>query len=570
MAEIKGSPNPQDIQKSEPNYWRSLKELYGDPDFVEASHHEFKDGVTDPFDPDRLSGISRRKFLALLGASAALAGAGCADYRDKGEIIPYNHKPEEIIPGKANFYASTCTSCANACGLLIKTREGRPIKIDGNPDHPVNKGKICAKGQASILNLYDPERMQSPLKKGGSGFNSISWDDVDYEVMNELGKASGKEIAVITGRILSPTTIKLLEDFRNKYPSARVYSYEPFNESERTAAWGSENVPFIKWNEAKIILTLEADFLGNEGNKVENVRLFGEGRNVDNLKNFNRLYTVEGNMSITGMNADYRFTLRPDAQYEFVMGLLNTFAGVGTHHLTDVANKYKLDPGKLDALVNDIKNNMGSAIVYAGRTLPAKVHAAVNMLNEAIGAANLYRADSNPIALHSLSAKEDLSDLINRMRNSELAAVIHFDTNPVYHLAPDYGYTDALKKVSLVVTMTEQENETSLLSHYVLPVNHNFESWGDAKTRTGLYSLQQPVINPIFNTRQKEAVILQWISGKSGSFNVDNYYNYLVKNWTDNIYPSIGSKVNFKQFWASALHDGIVTFNEPAITDKSS
>ena len=171
MSDIK-SDNAQHLENTElqPNYWRSFEDLYNDPAVIEAKGHEFKEGVTDDFSATRMSNLSRRKFLALLGASAALAGTACTDYRDKGEIVPYNIKPEEITVGKPNFYASTCTACANACGILIKTREGRPIKVDGNPDHPVNKGKICAKGQANILNLYDPERLKKPLKKTGLAF----------------------------------------------------------------------------------------------------------------------------------------------------------------------------------------------------------------------------------------------------------------------------------------------------------------------------------------------------------------------------------------------------------------
>ncbi len=143
-----------------------------------------------------------------MGASAALAGTACTDYRDKGEIVPYNNKPEEITVGKPNYYASTCTSCANSCGILIKTREGRPIKVDGNPDHPVNKGKICAKGQANILNLYDPERLKKPLKKTGLAFNEISWKDADSEIINALASANGKEIAIVTNPIIISNNIK--------------------------------------------------------------------------------------------------------------------------------------------------------------------------------------------------------------------------------------------------------------------------------------------------------------------------------------------------------------------------
>ncbi|PIW98853.1 MAG: molybdopterin oxidoreductase, partial [Ignavibacteria bacterium CG_4_8_14_3_um_filter_37_9] len=150
--------------------------MYADQKTLEAKKHEFLEGVTNDFNIEKnLSGLSRRKFIALLSASAALAGAGCSDYRDKGEVIPYNLKPEEVIPGKPNYYASTCNGCAQNCGIVIKTREGRPIKIDGNTDHPINKGKICAKGEASILNLYDPSRLQFPLIKQGGIFEKASW-----------------------------------------------------------------------------------------------------------------------------------------------------------------------------------------------------------------------------------------------------------------------------------------------------------------------------------------------------------------------------------------------------------
>jgi len=215
MSDFK-SDNPQSSQNSDlqPNYWRSFEELHNDPNVLEARHHEFKEGATDDFDPSNISSISRRKFLALLGASAALAGTACTDYRDKGEIVPYNVKPEEITVGKPNYYASTCTACANSCGILIKTREGRPIKVDGNPDHPVNKGKICAKGHANILNLYDPERLKKPLKKTGLNFNEVSWKEVDNDVLAALTFAGSKEIAIVSSSITSPTTFKVIEDFK--------------------------------------------------------------------------------------------------------------------------------------------------------------------------------------------------------------------------------------------------------------------------------------------------------------------------------------------------------------------
>jgi MoCo/4Fe-4S cofactor protein with predicted Tat translocation signal len=190
-------------------YWKSLRALEDKNPDVSPEEHEFMDGVTDDFSPSEMSGMSRKQFLALLAASAAFTAAGCSNYRDKGEIVPYTKKPEEITPGIPNYYASTCTGCSQVCGILIKTREGRPIKIDGNPDHPINRGKICAKGQASVLNLYDPFRLRTP--KRGSVANKqgdVSWKQIDEEIIRSLTDTvqSGKEIAIVTRTINSPTT----------------------------------------------------------------------------------------------------------------------------------------------------------------------------------------------------------------------------------------------------------------------------------------------------------------------------------------------------------------------------
>ncbi len=560
------------------NYWRSLEELYKDPKTLEAKHHEFKEGVTDEFNPSKLSGLSRRKFLALVGASAALAGAGCSDYRDKGEIIPYNNKPEEITPGKANYYASTCTVCANACGILVKTREGRPIKIDGNPDHPVNAGKVCSKGQASILGLYDPERIQTPVVKNGmSGFSPAEWEKTDNEIIAALSMAGSKEIAVVTKKIFSPSTKKVLDLFAQKYPSTKIYSYELFNEEIRNSAWqkcyGSANFPLIKWNEAKIIVSLEADILGTDGHRIETARMYSENRDVSNTNSFNRLYVVESNLSLTGANADYRIRLNPLAQYEFVLSLLNEIGrkgvagvpvSVSSFTLKSFAEKYKLDSEKLNHLVGDLLANRGKSIVYAGRSLPEKTHIAVNLLNELLGSTSLYRNDSDDVDILHLSKKEDIQSLVDKMNSGNVAVVIHFDTNPVYHFPSDLNYQTALGKVGTVISLSTGMNETGAAGKYVLPVNHNLESWGDAKTRTGLYSLQQPVISPIYKSREKEAILLTWIDGKSSSYTDEMYHSFLMKNWEEVIYPSLNSRLDFKQFWNASLHDGVVKSFESA------
>ncbi|HXX63590.1 MAG TPA: TAT-variant-translocated molybdopterin oxidoreductase, partial [Bacteroidota bacterium] len=330
MAESRQSHPSREV-----NYWRSLRELHEDGAIDEIKAHEFIEGVTGDFDLGSMSSMSRKQFLALLTASAAFAAAGCADYRDKGEIVPYSKKPEEVTPGVPNFYASTCTGCDQACGILIKTREGRPIKIDGNPDHPINRGAICAKGQASVLNLYDPNRLRSPRRGTSSGHaGDIDWAKADVEIRKAIHEASAakKQIALVSSPVHSPSTRKLFEAFAAAYPTVRHYSYALFHDNARREAWnrcyGDSAVPAIEWEKARVILALESDILGTEGFTVEQIRQFASRRDVQDVDEFSRLYCVEGAVSLTGANADYRLRVRPDAQLDFVCAILNEIGPV--------------------------------------------------------------------------------------------------------------------------------------------------------------------------------------------------------------------------------------------------
>jgi len=569
-------------------YWRSFRELYNHPEFIQAQKTEAAKEIEQeskniqgiiPSAQDE-KGISRRKFLALFSASAALAAAGCSNYRDKGEVIPYNKKPEEITLGNPNFYASTCTGCQNACGILIKTREGRPIKVDGNPDHPVNSGKICAKGQASILNMYDPDRLKEPGKVEKSEgrkveLSGISWGEVDEKVIAELKNAAGagRSIAIVSHRVISPTQKKLLEQFAAAYPTAKVYSYEVVNDETKRSAWmksyGTRNLPVIKWSEARVIVAIECDFLGTEGNVMEQTREYVKNRNVMDGKDFNRLYAVEGAYSLTGMNADYRIRLRTDAIEEFVLSLLNKLAPAETglrpvstmlagYSLDEFIGKYGLDGKVVNQLTDDLLKNRGKALVVAGNKLPESTHIAVNFLNDMLGNSALYSNESEDIELMPMSTKAELEGLVYDMKSGKTAVVIHLGTNPVFELPPEYGYAEALSKVPLSLTMTELMNETAAVSSYVLPVNHSFESWGDYQTRSGFISLQQPVIAPLYNTRQKEAILLNWIKAvETGLRPVSTWYrDFLKTNWEQAVYPTINQMTPFTSFWNAALHDG--------------
>ena len=558
-------------------YWRSLRELHGAESVTEAKAQEFMAGVTEDFRVEDLSTMSRKKFLALLSASAAFAAAGCSNYRDKGEIVPYTRKPEEVLPGVANFYASTCAGCAQACGILIKTREGRPIKVDGNPDHPVNSGKICATGQASVLNLYDPNRLRSPFYglSSGKSTSALTWAQADAEITAALQRlaSEGKRIALLTRSATSPTAKSVIGAFVTAYPMTDVIVYDETADTARRTAWkkcyGSGEPPSIAWEKADVIVSLDADFLGTEGYHVEATRRYARRRDLLAGATFNRLYAVEGGMSMTGANADHRLRLRPDAQLNLVLALLNELGARGAvnapsiaagQSLKSFAEQNKLSWNTLDAMVNDLTVAKGKAIIVAGSKLPEPLHVVVNLLNELLGNMTVYE-NATAVVTTEPSSPAQISALITGLRSASVGAVIHVDSNPLYHFPAALGYQDALTQAQLTVALVEQENETSSQCQYVLPVNHAFESWGDHHVRTGVWSLQQPVIAPLYDTRQKEAVLLVWTKGKD-AYTADLYHEFLRTRWEKEVYPVVRPKASFKAFWLAALHDGVVTVDE--------
>jgi molybdopterin-containing oxidoreductase family iron-sulfur binding subunit len=543
------------------SYWRSLRELHDAGAVTEATASEFMSGVTDDFDPGELSTMSRKKFLALLTASAAFAAAGCTGYRDKGEIVPYGKKPEEVTPGVANFYASTCTGCTQSCGVLIKTREGRPIKIDGNPDHPINRGAICARGQASVLNIYDPNRLRGPRRHG----TPVSWKSAEEEIRAAL--AGARKIAVVTGTIVSPTTRRVLDQFAAAYPAVRFYTLESVHDEPRRSAWertyGNRSTPVIAWEKARVVVALESDFLGTEGNTPEQIRRWAAGRDVVHAKECSRLYAVEGSVSLTGANADCRLRLRPDAHREFLLALLREIAEKGNlagriaapasvPTLGEFAKEHGLAPEIVGQLAEDLLAHRGEGIIVAGETLPVETHILVNYLNELLGNSNLYEGLTSPAL--PLTAEREWKELVAAMRRGGVAAVVHLRANPVYHLPGSLGYAEGVRTVPLSVSLVEQDDETSALCTHVLPVNHALESWGDFQVRPGLLSLQQPVIEPLYDTRQGEAVLLA-LSG--AEYAPTLYHDFLMKRWEAEVYPAARAATDFRAFWLSALHDGV-------------
>jgi len=563
------------------NIWKSIKEYENDPEILKSKLEEFKDGVTDDFNTGGMSSLSRRKFLAIIAASTAYATTSCTNYRDKGEIVPYIDRPEEVLPGKPNFYASTFSDDGKSYGILVKTREGRPIKIEGNPDDSINKGKIPSKVHASILNLYDPERLTEPTLDG----KEISWDKANKDLTDKFSQLalSGKEIALITNPITSPSTKNLLDELQVKFPNVKIYTTQLFNDCNRRSAWmksfDSNVVPSIKWNKAKIIVSLESDFLGKEGNRIENARLYAEGRDIVNGNGINRLYTFEAGMSLTGMNSDYRLKLKPQKQYDLIMSLLNELlkrgnvnesyfdsailASIKKYSISNFATDNNLDIKKLSNLVSDLNKNKANSIVYAGDILPSETHIAVNLLNEVLGNSEMYDYSKAYISFGQQSSSDEIKQLVTNMNAGNVGAVVHLGSNPVYEFAQSFGYSEALSKVETSVALSEVQNESTNQSNYVLPQSNILESWGDHNTRTGSYTLQQPVISTIYNTKQKEDVLLNWISKISEE---EAYSNYLKAYFKENVYSKGNFAADFNTFWFSTLHDGVASISPKVVS----
>lgn len=562
---------------SKPTHWKSLDSYYNtDTDNqLKVKANEFSDDA-EHFDINSKSKFSRRQFVALMSASSALAMASCTDYRDKGEIRPYAVKPEEVIPGIPNYYASTLTHDGSGQGILVKTREGRPIMIEGNPQHPTNKGKIDTVSIARILDMYDPGRVQKPLKQQGGKLVDSNWETVDKEIIQALKSASssGKEIAIFTNRVISPTFGKLLNEFTAKYPTTKVYSYDLFNDYNKQKAWkmstGGDLFPLIDLDKASIILSIDSDFLGTDGNLTENIRQFTSNRNFEKPDTFSRFYAVEGSYTLSGANADYRMRLTPENYLDLVASLVNYFAAKqgkptmnGFKSIEDLAKENKWKPEIASKLISDLESNKGKAIVIGGKQLSVDLHLAINYLNELIGGNELYRKNESDNRVVQYSSDEEIKSLSNRINNGQVGVFINIGTNPTYHLPKLFGKAN-LSKVNKVIALTEFENETTDNCHYVLGINHDVESWGDSKIRTGVISTQQPVISPLYNTRQKEAILLNW-ANEGKNYSEDIYHKYLQSNWETNIFPSMNRSVPFKDFWFATLYDGFAIFNESQV-----
>jgi MoCo/4Fe-4S cofactor protein with predicted Tat translocation signal len=539
-------------------YWRCLEELADSEEFHQFLKQEFPEQAAGLLDR-----VSRRDFLKLMGASLALAGlTGCGRAAPQDEkIVPYVNQPEEIIPGRPLFFATAFPMGGVGTGVLVESHEGRPTKIEGNPNHPASLGATDAFTQASILTLYDPDRSQVVKNAGRistwSAFLTAVNDDLEGERV-----VGGGGLRILTETITSPALANQLRQLLAKFPSAKWHQYEPVNRDNVHAgdrqAFGADVNTIYRFENAEVILSLDADFLFSGPANVRYAREFAGKRRVRQSKNgMNRLYAIEATPSITGSMADHRIALRPSEIPNFAAAIAAK-VGLSVQSTTDPQRS-----PWIDALVRDLQKHRVASVVIAGDQQPPAVHALAHAMNQGLDNVGKTVVYTDPIEANPADQLASLRELVKDMEAGAVRILFMLGGNPVFTAPVDLGFAEQLAKVPLRVHSGLYEDETSAYCHWHIPETHYLESWSDIRAYDGTVTILQPLIAPLYSGKSSHE-ILAALLGRSGEISYDTVRNY----WK-------GQKIagDFEIAWRRALHDGVVagtTFQAKAVKLKAS
>jgi len=541
-------------------YWKGTEELNRDPQFVQLSKNEFAEGL--PLEEvlsesDLNLSSNRRDFLKYFGFSVSAVALAACNKAPVKNVIPYVVQPEEITPGIPNYYASTYKNTP----VVVKTREGRPIKLEGNTKSTVTHGGLDAAGQASVVTLYDSKRLPLPMKNG----ERSKWAVVDKEIKAKLAEvnAKGAAIRVVSGPISGPATQSIINDFKATYPTTKHVVYEGVSYdgiySANEMCFGKAVIPTYKFGNADVVVSFGADFLGTWLNTLQYTREYTTKR-VPTKENpvMSRHIQFEGNMSLTGTNADYRFPLRPSQEGQALMSLYNALAkGMG---LTQLATPTKLEVAGngVEESAKVLLNAKGKSLVISGSNDPY-IQSLVNQINLMLG----NYGQTIDLDNYYLQRGGEVSFPEFVKEAGSLGAVVFLNTNPVFDTAAGEQLKAALAKVSLTVSTAYYADETASACQYVAPNSHFLESWNLTEVSRGKYSFTQPTISPVFETRQAEVSLAIWSNNAAITNNEFNYYDYIRGYAKANIFNQSGA-TNFDTWWNESLHNGI--FDLPELT----
>ncbi len=517
-----------------PQFWRTLEEAAESEDLREYVEQEFP-GLSGQIP----QGVDRRNLLKVMAASLAMAGAAACTKQPKELIVPYVRQPENVIPGIPLFYATAMTTGGYARGLLVESHLNRPTKVEGNPDHPASLGATTIFEQASVLNLYDPDRSETVLNEG----RLSTWGEFTGRFSTEaqgLAVRKGEGLAILTGPTTSPTFISQMKALSGQMPAAKWYVFDPLvNPAIASAARkiaGKNAFVSYDLSKAGVVVSLESDFLNYGPAALKYARQFAKKRGVDNGQTPCRLYAIESGPSVSGSLADHRFAVKSSA----VPGIayqLATACGVRAQGGSGTA------PAWLNAVAQDLQNNKGRSVVIPGEFQPESVHLAAYAINAALG-----NVGQTVTLLEGVEAENthSLEELINDLNNGHVETLVIINQNPVYTAPASLNFLAAMRKARLVVRVGQFFDETSKWSHWHIPEAHYLETWSDARAFDGTITIQQPLVEPLYNGKSGNEVI-SILLGKP-----DQNAHEIVKGyWQDQAKTS-----DFDTFWQTSLHDG--------------
>jgi molybdopterin-containing oxidoreductase family iron-sulfur binding subunit len=555
---MKTIPPPCPVPETGPKYWRSLDELADTPEFREWVGREFPAGASEWLDP-----VSRRHFVQIMSASFLLAGFGLTGCRRPEEkILPFGKQPENYIHGLPEYYATSMPTRGGAVPLLAKSSDGRPTKLEGNADHPANQfldrsgnprkhGGTDHFAQASILSLYDPDRAIR-FSKGGNEINRQTALQALDEIPKNLGARSGEGLAFLLQRNTSPSRARLQGLIAQKFPKARWHVHEPvelnLDQQAASLAFGKSVRPVYHLDKAKVIVSLDCDFIGSEDNTTQFCRDFAAGRKLSKAADsMSRLYALEGLMTLTGANADHRLRLSTSAIASAAAALGEKVLGADGAELVAALKKAGTVDEKQARFIatcgEDLLKNKGGSLVLAGHRQPLAVHLMALAMNVALG--NL----GTTLTLQEAPEEkfESLADLAKSLNSGAVDTLVILGANPVYDAPVDLAWGETQRKAKNVVRLGYYEDETGAVCDYHFPAAHYLESWGDARAYDGTLVGIQPLIEPLFGGLTE----LEFLARIGG---LEQTRDYEITRETFRGF----STGDFEESWKKFLHDGFL------------
>ena len=525
-------------------YWRSLDELASTPEFEDLLEREFpRQAVGWADDENPVEG--RRNFLKLMGASLALGGLAACTRQPTEFITPYIQQPEELIPGRPLFYATQTVLNGVSTGVLAESHMGRPTKIEGNPEHPGSMGACDAYSQASVLQLYDPDRARQLTYQGEVATWAGFYSNLRGFLADQQTK-QGAGIRILTETVGSPSTADLLNTIQTTFPQAKWHQWEPAGahsaRAGATAAFGSAANTYYNFLNADVVVSLDSDFLASGPGWLRYAREFSAKRRVlGEQKSMNRLYVAEPNPTATGSKADHRFPMRASDVEAFALSL-GAALGVGGGNSDSRFTK------AVTAIARDLQTNKGASIIIAGEHQTPAVHALAHAMNAALGNAGKTVFYTDPVEAKPIDQLASLNDLLQDCDAGKVEMLLILGGNPVFNAPVEWNAGERFKKARQRLHLSLYEDETSLICQWRLPEAHPLEAWGDGRGYDGTVTLQQPLIEPLYGGRAANEILTM--------FTDDPMRNSMeiVKGYWSGQHKG----TDFESFWRLSVHNGVI------------